>query len=106
MPVELLVEHILSAIITGATIVLVAFSPIGRALGHRIMHGKTPLKPETDDARVETVGEEVVALRTQLEEMQERMDFAERMLAQARDRGALGPGPREQALPGASDVAR
>lgn len=29
---------------------------------------------------------------TQLAELQERLDFAERLLAQARDRSALGPG--------------
>jgi len=29
---------------------------------------------------------------TQLGELQERLDFAERLLAQARDRSALGPG--------------
>ena len=31
---------------------------------------------------------------TQLAELQERLDFAERLLAQARDRSALGPGDK------------
>jgi len=31
---------------------------------------------------------------TQLAELQERLDFAERLLAQARDRTALGPGDK------------
>ena len=31
---------------------------------------------------------------TQLAELQERLDFAERLLAQARDRSALGPGEK------------
>ncbi len=31
---------------------------------------------------------------TQLAELQERIDFAERLLAQARDRSALGPGEK------------
>ena len=31
---------------------------------------------------------------TQLAEFQERLDFAERLLAQARDRSALGPGEK------------
>jgi exonuclease VII small subunit len=31
---------------------------------------------------------------TELAELQERLDFAERLLAQARDRSALGPGEK------------
>jgi exonuclease VII small subunit len=33
---------------------------------------------------------------TQLAELQERLDFAERLLAKARDRGALGPGEKRE----------
>ncbi len=47
-------------------------------------------------AEVQALREEVTELHRDLEELNERMDFAERMLAQARERERL-PGP-----PGAS----
>lgn len=37
---------------------------------------------------------------TQLAELQERVDFAERILAQARDRSALGAGDKRSSEPG------
>ena len=36
---------------------------------------------------------------TQLAELHERLDFAERLLAKARDRAALGPGPSAEQSP-------
>lgn len=42
-----------------------------------------------DDAQTTLAGQ-----ATQLAELQERLDFAERLLAQARDRSALGPGEK------------
>lgn len=93
MPVEFVVRDVISYIITGVVILGVAFSPIGRAVGHRIMHGKAPrLSPETDDPRVDDLSGEVAALREQVEATQDRLDFTERLLAQARERGQLGPG--------------
>jgi hypothetical protein len=71
------------------------YSPIARAIARRIMHGKT-LAPGTlppDEHRVDDLSGEVAALRQALEEQQERMDFAERLLAQVKDKSAL-PGPR------------
>ncbi len=59
----------------------VAFSPLGRALAERI-RGRAR-GPALDTG-------EVADLRRELDEVQNRLDFTERMLAQARDKGLLG----------------
>ena len=46
-------------------------------------------------AEVEALRDEVAGLRRQVDEQAERQDFTERVLAQARERGALPP-PRER----------
>jgi hypothetical protein len=93
VPVEFVVRDVIGYLITGAVILGVAFSPIARAIGHRIMHGKAPRFPEgAEDPRVDDLSGEVAALREQLETMHDRLDFTERLLAQARERGQLGPG--------------
>ena len=46
------------------------------------------------EAEVESLREEMTGMRHQLDEQAERQDFAERLLAQARERGLL-PGPKE-----------
>ena len=93
MPVELVVRDIFGYLITGVVILGVAFSPLFRAMGNRIMHGKEPKTlPLADDARVDDLSAEVAALREQLEATQDRLDFTERLLAQARERGQLGAG--------------
>ncbi len=93
MPVELVVRDIVGYLITGAVIVGVAFSPVFKAVGHRIMHGKPPKQvPLGDDPRVDDLSAEVAALREQLDATQERLDFTERLLAQAQQRGQLGAG--------------
>jgi hypothetical protein len=93
VPIELVVRDILTSIITGVVILGVAFSPIGKALAHRIMHGKAPRAlPVSDDPRVDDLSGDVAALREQLENTLDRLDFTERMLAQARERGQLAPG--------------
>ena len=93
MEIGYYVRDVISYIITGVVILGVAFSPLGRAVGHRIMHGKAPRLPqEVEDPRVDDLSGEVAALREQLEATQDRLDFTERMLSQARDRGQLGPG--------------
>jgi hypothetical protein len=72
------------------TIGVVAYSPIARAIGNRILHGKLPPPGSQQDAgRVDDLSGEVSALRQALYDQQERVDFTERMLAQARERGAL-----------------
>jgi hypothetical protein len=86
------VRDVITHIITGVVILGVAFSPIGRAFAHRIMHGKAPRQPELADPRVDDLSGEVAILREQLEATQDRLDFTERMLAQAREKGQLGAG--------------
>jgi hypothetical protein len=90
---ELVVRDVLSSIITGVVILGVAFSPIGRALAHRIMHGKPPKGlPVGDDPRVDDLSGEVAALREQLDTALDRLDFAERLLSKAREKGQLAAG--------------
>ncbi len=77
-------EDILAIILIfgGGTAVLLSFSPIGRALAERILHGKQSLPaPELDAA----VYEELDMLRRDMVEVQERLDFAERLLTDKHD---------------------
>ena len=93
MPVELVVRDIITSIITGVVVLGVAFSPIGRAFAERIIHGRVPRAlPPADDPRVDDLIEAMGTLRDQLESTQERLDFAERLLAQAREKGQIAPG--------------
>lgn len=74
------VESILAIVFLfgGGSLVGISYSPIGRALADRLRHGKAPLPaPEPDPA----VYEELDHLRAELSEVQERLDFAERLLA-------------------------
>jgi hypothetical protein len=89
------IENLAEAALMAATIIFIAYSPIARAIGNRILHGKTPrqVTGATEDPRVEELVDEVSGLRHQLGEMQERVDFAERMIARSRAKGALGAGP-------------
>lgn len=89
---DFMVREVLETLIVVAGVVLIAYSPIFRALGNRIMHGKAPAAgtPQVvDDERVDLLSGEVAALRRELDATHERLDFAERMLAQSRERGAL-----------------
>jgi len=83
------VEDILAItfIFGGGTLVLLSFSPLGKALAARIRHGKVALPaPEVDEA----LYDEVDRLRHELNEVHERLDFAERLLADGRN-GAAKP---------------
>jgi hypothetical protein len=74
------VEDILAIVLIfgGAIVVGLSFSPLGRAIADRLRHGKTPLAgPEIDPA----IYEELDQIRNEMSELQERVDFAERMLA-------------------------
>ena len=74
------VEGVLAIIFLfgGGAVVGISFSPIGKAFADRVRHGKSPLpSPEVDPA----VYEELDHLRADLSEVQERLDFAERLLA-------------------------
>ncbi len=67
--------------------VFVLRGPFGRALAERIA-GRSPTT--TEDREIQELRGEVEDLRHQLGEVQERLDFAERMLARQDERvGAL-----------------
>lgn len=73
----------------GGTAFLLAISPIGKAIAERIRaHGAVPM-PDPE------LLAEIDALRRDVSELQERVDFAERLLAQAPDRQAVGRGGLE-----------
>ena len=92
---DFMIRDVFEALIFGTTIIFVAYSPVFRAIGNRIMHGRTPapgsLPPVMDDPRVDQISGEVAAMRRHLDETLERLDFAERMLAQ-KEKGMLGGG--------------
>jgi hypothetical protein len=84
------VEGILAIVLIfgGGSFIAISFSPVGRAIADRI-RGHSAAAPSADPA----VYEELDRLRTDLTEVQERLDFAERLLAQGRERsGAELPG--------------
>jgi len=65
----------------------VSFSPLGRALADRLRgRGRDPA---LDAGEVDALRDEVQGLRHHMEELAERQDFTERLLAQARERGQL-----------------
>jgi hypothetical protein len=77
----------------GAAAVGLLFGPIGSALARRIVG-----RPEPGDAHAEIeemrarVTDEVDDLRNRLAEVEERLDFAERLLAQGRQADQLPGG--------------
>ena len=78
------VEDILAVtfLFGGGTLAAIAYSPIGRAVADRLRHGKAaPAAPQLDPA----VYEELDHLRADVSELQERLDFAERLLAKPVD---------------------
>jgi hypothetical protein len=76
----------ITLIFGGGTAFLLSISPIGRAVAERIRsRGAVPMHdPE--------LLAEVDALRRDVSELQERVDFTERLLAQAQERGQVGKG--------------
>ena len=82
----------------GGALFLLAVSPVGRAIAARISS-----RASADDPSVRqlieaqhALSDEVDALRDELTQMQERLDFAERMLARQSERSAL---PRAEPPP-------
>jgi hypothetical protein len=67
----------------GGTAICLAFSPVGRALAERIR--RRDARNEPDPA----VQEELAQLREDMTELQERVDFAERVLAQRSESNRL-----------------
>ena len=70
----------------GGTAFLLAISPIGKAIAERIRaNGAIPM-PDPE------LLAEVDSLRRDVTELQERVDFAERLLAQTQERQQVGTG--------------
>jgi hypothetical protein len=70
----------------GGAAAIMAYSPVGKALGDRIRGGSAHGGPDPE------VLNELENLRQDVTELQERLDFAERLLAQSRDAGRVGGG--------------
>jgi len=65
---------------------MVAFSPIGRAIANTILRkGAAGLPPEIGD-QLDELSERVEGVQRQVAELAERQDFAERLLAKAREK--------------------
>jgi hypothetical protein len=78
------VESILAIIFLfgGGSLVGISYSPVGRAVADRLRHGKTALPAAEPDP---AIYQELDQLRVEMNEMQERLDFAERILAKPTD---------------------
>ncbi len=76
----------ITLIFGGGTAFLLSISPIGRAIAERIRsNGAVPMQdPE--------LLAEVDALRRDVSELQERVDFAERLLSQGQERPQVAKG--------------
>ncbi len=71
---------------------LISLGPIGRAIAAKI-RGGTPAAPAPElAAQLDAMEERLEGLQAQVGELAERQDFTERLLAKARERGALGSG--------------
>ncbi|HEY7682566.1 MAG TPA: hypothetical protein VH879_07965 [Gemmatimonadales bacterium] len=78
------IEGILAIVLIfgGGAAIAISFSPVGRALADRIRGRSVPAAdPE--------VYEELERIRAEMSELQERVDFTERLLAKSRERDAL-----------------
>lgn len=81
-------EDILAIVLIfgGGTAIAISFSPIGKAIAERI-RGQMP-HAESDPALLADMDE----MREQMSELQERVDFTERLLAKDREARVLEPG--------------
>jgi Tfp pilus assembly protein PilO len=96
------IEGILAILLIfgGGTAVALGFSPVGRAFADRI-RGKHGVAADAEELRAELAeqreaqAEELQRMRQEVGELAERLDFAERLLAQQRDpqRIARGSNP-------------
>ena len=92
------VEGILALILIfgGGACIGISFSPIGRAVADRI-RGKSAsadggeLRADLADHK-EALNQELEAVRHEMAELAERLDFAERLLAKNREGQRIGPG--------------
>jgi len=79
----------------GGSLFLLALSPVGKAFAERIRRQGAAALPEDVRAELDALrsdlSSEVQQLRTEVGELSERMDFAERLLAKQRDADRLAP---------------
>lgn len=80
-------EAVMATVVIGAALVVLV--PISRALASRI-RGRA--EPVLDDGRIEVLSTRLEQLQQEMLEVHERLDFAERLLAQQRQPSGLGPG--------------
>jgi Tfp pilus assembly protein FimV len=88
---------LLALALVASTAVLVAKAIAGAIAGRgasRSGLAQLSERLEQQAAALEDAQTSLASQSTQLAELQERIDFAERLLAQARDRSALGPGEK------------
>ncbi len=86
----------ITLIFGGGTAIAISFSPIGRAIADRLRGKALNAPPPELLEDVDVLKEQVGSLSQQVSELAERQDFAERLLAQARDKGLLpAPGAGE-----------
>ncbi len=89
----------ITLIFGGGTLFALSMSPVGRAIADRIRGVPKPGSLNDEDldqlrdAQMAIV-DDMEALRQEVSEINERVDFAERMLAQKRDAGVL-PNPAD-----------
>jgi hypothetical protein len=83
-------EDILAIVMVFGTGMLgiIAFSPIGRAIAERLRGQSAPAVPSEE---LEDIRAHLQSLSEQVSELAERQDFSERLLAQTREKGVLGP---------------
>jgi hypothetical protein len=79
-------EDILAIILIfgGGTLTALSFSPVGRAFAERVRGKHAVAAPDP------AVYEELDQLRQHVTELEERLDFAERLLARSREAGEIG----------------
>ncbi|MBI3983489.1 MAG: hypothetical protein HY337_11300 [Gemmatimonadetes bacterium] len=87
-------EDILAIILIfgGGSAFLLAISPVGRAIADRIRSGPAAAADESLGRLHETqqaILDDLESVRQELTDLQERMDFTERLLAQHRESGRL-----------------
>lgn len=79
----------------GGALFLLALSPVGRAIAERIRGGPPDETRQRVEALERWLTQEFERLHDELTEVQERVDFAERLLARRRSAGELAGGPTD-----------
>jgi hypothetical protein len=86
-----MLADVLVSVALAVAMVKIFTSPIGAAIAQRIRRGPAPVELRLDDP---AVAAEMGHLHGRLAEVEERLDFAERLLAQARRADQLPGGAR------------